>query len=109
MKLALSIFCFFLLFACQSNNNNSYVIEEHKMIDLMAEVYLLEMHYQKTYGAPVQYKKQLDRALKALLSSHGTTKASYEKSFAFYASNHEKFIQMNDAVIQRYNTILLEK
>jgi hypothetical protein len=109
MKLAVSVFCFLLLFACQTTNGNSAVIEENKMIEVMAEVYILEMHYQKNYGAPVQYKKQLDRALKILFSSHGTTKASYEKSFGFYASKHEKFIQMNEAVIQRYNTLLLEK
>jgi hypothetical protein len=41
MKLAVSVFCFLLLFACQTTNGNSAVIEENKMIDVMAEVYIL--------------------------------------------------------------------
>jgi len=109
MRLVLSIFCFFVLFACQSTSDKTQVIEEDKMIEIMADVYVLEMHYQKKYGAPVQYKKHLDRALKTLFASHGISRASYEKSFTFYASKHEQFIHMNEEVIQRYNAVLLEK
>ena len=109
MRLALSVFCFFMLFACQSTSNQTQVIEEDKMIEIMADVYVLEMHYQKTYGAPTQYKKHLDRALKTLFASHGISRASYERSFTYYASKHEQFIHMNEEVIQRYNAVLLEK
>lgn len=109
MRLALSIFCFFVLFACQSTSDQTKVIEEKKMIEIMADVYVLEMHYQKAYGAPTQYKKHLDRALKTLFKSHGISRASYEKSFTYYASRHEQFIHMNEEVIQRYQTTLLEK
>ena len=109
MRLALSIFCFFVLFACQSTRDKTQVIEEDKMIEIMADVYVLEMHYQKKYGAPMEYKKHLDRALKNLFASHGISRASYEKSFTHYASKHEQFIHMNEEVIQRYNAVLLEK
>lgn len=109
MKISVYVFCLFVLFACQSNNIQSAIIEEEKMIGIMADVYILEMHYQKKYGSPTQYEKPLSRALNNLFLSHGTTKSNYEKSFEFYASHHEKFIQMNETVIQRYNTMLLEK
>jgi len=109
MRLAVSVFFFFVLFACQSTNPQNQVIEEDKMIEIMADVYVLEMHYQKKYGAPVQYKKHLDRALKTLFTSHGISRESYERSFTYYASKHEQFIHMNEEVIQRYNSELLEK
>ncbi|MEY5133694.1 MAG: hypothetical protein RLZZ198_1698 [Bacteroidota bacterium] len=109
MRLALSVFCFLILFACQSTGDKTQVIEEDKMIGIMADVYVLEMHYQKKYGAPVQYKKHLDWALKTLFASHGISRASYERSFTYYASKHEQFIHMNEEVIQRYNAELLEK
>ena len=109
MRLALSVFCFLILFACQSTGDKTQVIEEDKMIGIMADVYVLEMHFQKKYGAPVQYKKHLGRALKTLFASHGISRASYERSFTYYASKHEQFIHMNEEVIQRYNAELLEK
>ena len=99
-----------LLLACSTSTSNSVkVINEKKMVVVMADVYLLEMHYQKKYGAPAVYKKTLDKALKSLFRKHGVTKKSYEKSFTYYAENHEKFMEMNDAVIQRYNSLILEK
>ncbi len=79
MRLAVSVFFFFVLFACQSTNPQNQVIEEDKMIEIMADVYVLEMHYQKKYGAPVQSKKPLDRALKTLFASHGISRVAYER------------------------------
>ncbi len=109
MRLAISVFCFFILFACHSTSDQTQVIEEKKMIEIMADVYVLEKHYQKKYGAPIQYKKHLDKALNTLFVSYGISRASYERSFTYYASKHEQFIHMNEEVIQRYNTVLLEK
>ncbi|MFM7595283.1 MAG: DUF4296 domain-containing protein [Flavobacteriales bacterium] len=105
----IGILCLFLVVACQSKSNEIRVIKEDKMIAIMADVYVLEMHYQKNYGSPISYKKHLDQALQKLFKSHGVNRASYEKSFTYYASKHAQFINMNEEVIQRYNTELLQK
>ena len=110
MMKSILLFLLAILFACSpSTSKRNNIINEQKMVLVMADVYLLEMHYQKKYGAPAAYKKTLDEALKSLFSKHGVTRASYEKSFTYYAENHEKFMEMNDAVIQRYNSLILEK
>ncbi len=104
------VFLLFLLLAsCTTKNTPRDVLPKDKMVTIMGDVYLLEMHYQKKYGAPANYQKHLKMALKKLLTSHGTTQSNYEESFNYYASDPEAFVQMNEEVIENYNAKLHRK
>lgn len=73
------------------------------MIDVMTEVYILEMYYQKKYATPSVYKPALEKSLKKLLSSHGLTLEEYNAGFTYYSNDYEAFQEMNLEIIQRYN------
>jgi len=94
--------------ACSSPSIKKTYILKEKMIGIMAEVYLVEMHYQKAYGLPQFYKAPLDSALEKIFIKHQVSKLSYEQSFRYYASRPDDFQEMNERVIQQYNCQLVK-
>ena len=99
-----------ILFACSNHGAGKInIIEAHKMTKIMADVYILEMHYQKSGGTPATYQKPLKKAIGLLLKQHGVSEKEYNDSFLYYSADHKKFMEMNDAVIQEYNKQLLIK
>lgn len=97
------------LTSCDETSSNPGIIQKEKMVQLMGEVYLVEMHYQKFYGTPAMYKPPLDSALTKIFKTHGVSQQQYEKSFSYYASNPAGFMEMNEQIIQQYNEDLVNK
>jgi hypothetical protein len=97
------------LWCCSPQGKSAAVIKKEKMVQIMTEVYLIEMHYQKSYGMPSMYKPRLDIALDAIFKKHQVTRKDYESSFSYYASNPKEFSELNELVIQRYNEELVDK
>lgn len=105
---------FFMLFlltvlCCSPHRKAEAVIQKEKMVQIMTEVYLIEMHYQKGYGMPSMYKPRLDIALDEIFKKYDVSRKDYESSFSYYAANPKEFLELNELVIQRYNEELVHK
>lgn len=97
------------LSCCETTPNESRILSKEKMVQLMGEVYLVEMYYQKGYGTPSLYKLHLDSALTKVFKKHRVSRREYEKSFTHYASTPSEFTEMNEQIIQQYNETLVQK
>jgi len=75
----------------------------------MGEVYLAEMHYQKSFGSPNLYLDPLDKTLSGIFKKYRISKRQYEESFSYYAANPAVFSEMNEQIIQDYNNELIQK
>lgn len=110
LQLTLSgVLLLFISSSCKYAPNQRRVVEKERMIELMAEVYLVEMHYQKAYGIPGLYQEPLERALIPIFKKHQISRKQYELSFTYYASHPSLFLEMNESVIQRYNEASIQR
>jgi hypothetical protein len=97
------------LCCCKARTDETDIINREKMMQIMGEVYLVEMHYQKFYGTPSRYKLPMDSALTTVFKKHRVSRRQYENSFTHYASNPAGFMEMNEQIIQQYNETLVQK
>jgi len=73
------------------------------MLLLMEEIYLIENHYQMTFGSPSVYKSTLDSSYQLILKENGVTQKQYEESFSYYARQPEIMLNLQERLIERLN------
>jgi hypothetical protein len=88
-----------LLFNCKGEALQNPIIPKDKMVKLMAEVHLIELHYQKNIGSDIN-QKTLDEELNTVFKRFHTDKKTYRKSFDFYMQNPTVYMELNSMVIQ---------
>lgn len=93
----------FLLFVSCGVNEDPDVIPKDKMLKIMEDVFLIENHYQLSYGSPSVYKVSLDSSYTQLLKSHGVSKKQYEESFTYYAHKPEILLDIQQEIIANLN------
>ncbi|HBW85833.1 MAG TPA: hypothetical protein DEF82_03555 [Crocinitomicaceae bacterium] len=96
------VFFGLILTACNSKEKPD-VLPEEKMLLLMEEIYLIENHYQMTFGSPSVYKSTLDSSYQLILKENGVTQKQYEESFSYYASQPEIILNLQERLIERLN------
>ncbi|MFM7637549.1 MAG: DUF4296 domain-containing protein [Crocinitomicaceae bacterium] len=96
------IFFVLILTSCYTTEKPD-VLPEEKMLLLMEEIYLIENHYQMTFGSPSVYKSTLDSSYQLILKEHGVTQKQYEESFSYYASHPEIMLNLQERLIERLN------
>ncbi|MFM7473931.1 MAG: DUF4296 domain-containing protein [Crocinitomicaceae bacterium] len=96
------IFFVLILTSCYTTEKPD-VLPEEKMLLLMEEIYLIENHYQMTFGSPSVYKSTLDSSYQLVLKENGVTKKQYEESFSHYACQPEIMINLQERLIERLN------
>jgi len=96
------IFLMLILTSCYSKEKPD-VLPEEKMLLLMEEIYLIENHYQMTFGSPSVYKSTLDSSYQLILKENGVTQKQYEESFSYYASQPEIMLNLQERLIERLN------
>ncbi|NBV67314.1 MAG: DUF4296 domain-containing protein [Flavobacteriia bacterium] len=108
--------CFFLILgilvgfsSCALKEKPSSIIPKEKMTEIMSEVFVVEMYYQKKHASPFVYRKVLKKALLKTFQKHRVTSKEYSQSFDFYAQDYAAFKEMNLEIIQRYNESLLKQ
>jgi len=69
----------------------------------MEEIYLIENHYQMTYGSPSVYKSSLDSSCLRILRENNVTRDQYEESFTYYAGQPEIMLDLQRQLIERLN------
>jgi hypothetical protein len=94
---------FLLLIAACTTNESPNVLPKEKMLHLMEEIYLLENHYQMTYGSPSVYKASLDSSFQRVLKENGVTLKQFEESFSYYAEQPEEMLHMQQQLIENLN------
>lgn len=104
-KAALVLLAFLLFSGCRERTEHSFIGKD-KMIEIMSEVYLIEMHYQKALGVPSLYTSPMDSALSLIFRKHNITRKDYEQSFIHYVNEPKLFQEMNEKIIQNYNKTL---
>jgi len=106
MKKQTSIFLFsisLMFFSCDNNTNNSSILNEEIMTEVLAEVMLLENYYQSKYGSIGVYKSALDSSVQEVFKLKGTNKKQFEKSFDYYSNNPDKFKAIQEKIIEQLN------
>jgi Domain of unknown function (DUF4296) len=96
------IFFVLILTSCYTTEKPD-VLPEEKMLLLMEEIYLIENHYQMTFGSPSVYKSALDSSYQLILKENGVTQKQYEESFSYYASQPEIMLNLQERLIERLN------
>jgi hypothetical protein len=96
------IFFVLILTSCYTTEKPD-VLPEEKMLLLMEEIYLIENHYQMTFGSPSVYKSTLDSSYQLILKENGVTQKQYEESFSYYASQPEIMLNLQERLIERLN------
>lgn len=96
------IFFGLILTSCYSKEKPD-VLPEEKMLLLMEEIYLLENHYQMTFGSPSVYKSSLDSSYRIILKENSVTQKQYEESFSYYASQPEIMLNLQERLIENLN------
>lgn len=96
------IFFVLILTSCYTSEKPD-VLPEEKMLLLMEEIYLIENHYQMTFGSPSVYKSTLDSSYQLILKENGVTQKQYEESFSYYASQPEIMLNLQERLIERLN------
>jgi hypothetical protein len=110
MKVVVLIFLVLVgFYSCSFEQKPQVILPKEKMTQLMSEVFVVEMYYQKKYAAPLVYHGALDSALDKTFQKHHVTSADYNRSFDFYSQDYEVFKEMNLEIIQRYNESLLKQ
>ncbi|MFM7566040.1 MAG: DUF4296 domain-containing protein [Flavobacteriales bacterium] len=89
----------FFLLHCSREKPSFNLIPKDKMVALLAEVHLVEAHYQKNAGLP-KVKEALDSSLNRVFKKHKTNKTDYENSFNYYLKNTDEYMEINSMVIQ---------
>jgi len=96
------IFFVLILTSCYTTEKPD-VLPEEKMLLLMEEIYLIENHYQMTFGSPSVYKSTLDSSYQLILKENGVTQKQYEESFSYYARQPEIMLNLQERLIERLN------
>ncbi len=96
------IFFVLILTSCYTTEKPD-VLPEEKMLLLMEEIYLIENHYQMTFGSPSVYKSALDSSYQLILKENGVTQKQYEESFSYYASQPEIMLNLQERLIEKLN------
>lgn len=91
-----------VFYSCGTHEEPS-VIPKEKMTQIMEEIFLIENHYQMTYGSPSIYKNALDSSCLNILNKHHVSKKAYEESFSYYANNPEELLEMQRQIIDDLN------
>jgi hypothetical protein len=97
-------FILILLFAfvsCDTETRPSSIIEKNKMIDIMAEVLVLETYYQSLPGNPASNKHALDSTVDLVFKKSGITKNDFEESYRFYSSDLAEFKKMQAEIMEK--------
>jgi hypothetical protein len=98
-------FFYFILFislvSCVTETRPSSIIEKNKMIDLMAEVLVLETYYQSLPGNPQSNKQALDSTVDLVFKKSGITKNAFEESYRFYSSDLAEFKNMQAEIMEK--------
>lgn len=92
-----------LLFCACHTSEKPEVLPKEKMLVLMEEIYLIENHYQMTYGSPSVYKSSLDSSYLRILRENNVTRDQYEESFTYYAGQPEIMLDLQRQLIERLN------
>ncbi len=107
MRFLFIIACFFTLFSCtQSLKHNAFerpekLIPETEMVNLMAEVMVLEAHIQRKYETLNRHYLVMDASVTALIKEKGFSVKDYENSYRYYYQNREVFLSMLDQVEEK--------
>lgn len=70
------------------------------MTQILEEIYLLENHYQMSYGSPALYKPYLDSSGIAVIKQHGFTLKQFESSFNYYSKKPEILLEIQENIIK---------
>jgi hypothetical protein len=100
MKFFYSIL-FISLVSCVTETRPSSIIEKNKMIDIMAEVLVLETYYHSLPGNPASNKHALDSTADLVFKKSGITKKEFEESYRFYSSDLAEFKKMQAEIMEK--------
>jgi hypothetical protein len=92
---------FISLVSCDTETRPSSIIEKNKMIDIMAEVLVLETYYQSLPGNPASNKHALDSTVDLVFKKSGITKNDFEESYRFYSLDLAEFKKMQAEIMEK--------
>mgnify|MGYP000476130093 CR=1 FL=1 len=79
------------------------LIPSEIIIPLIVDLQLLESHYQRTYIRPDLYKGALDSSSHLLFEEYNVTKADFDASFSYYASDRDTIYSIYEAALDTIN------
>ncbi len=112
MKLTVFILFLFILSACSEGVKKmdppADLIPKEKMIDLVGDLTKLESHIQNRYKVITEYHQVMVRSGDSSLSSHGVSRAQFERSMNYYGTHQKEMESIYSEALNELNKELGE-
>ena len=79
------------------------------LIPIIVDLQILESHYQRTYIRPDLYKGALDSSSNLIFQDYNITKADFNASFSYYASDLDTIYSIYEAALDSINFRMNQK
>lgn len=96
-----------LLAACQqkAETKPEYLLDEEQMVGVMVDMHLLETAQNLKVIEPDTSFAEYDSLFGSVFVSHGVTKADFDSSLYYYATNTDEMHVIYDKVLERLSEL----
>lgn len=106
MKKITTFIVFLLFFSCSDQRQDQVpdsVVNKHDLIPVIVDLELLESHFQRQFSRVELYRDALDSSSQLIFREHKMTKAIFEESIAYYASDPDTLFSIYEAALDTIN------
>lgn len=69
----------------------------------MVDLQVMESYFEQTYYQPERYKKALDSSSELIFTSYQVSRADFDSSYSWYASNPDLIYKLYEAALDSVN------